>query len=155
MHSRNWKPQTGLSDREGAPHQQIRNCLEILKERRRKIGRGSQIGAWHQDRLTVGANITLTLSLSKDHLPRIIPIERWAITSIAIHYHTYFRLMKLYSYSVLVIRIWGLKVKSCYMFRIYWPSSHECFLVKLSLISWVSLRRTPNSVLPVWCSYFV
>jgi hypothetical protein len=32
--------------REGAPHQQTRNCLKkIIKERMGKIGRGSQMGA--------------------------------------------------------------------------------------------------------------
>jgi hypothetical protein len=42
------------------PHQQIHNCLKILKQRRRKIGPGFQMGAWHQDRLGVDRNITLT-----------------------------------------------------------------------------------------------
>jgi hypothetical protein len=31
--------------REVAPHLQIHNCLKIIKERRRKIGCGSQMGA--------------------------------------------------------------------------------------------------------------
>jgi hypothetical protein len=50
MPSKNWKLQTRLLVREGAPHQQTRNCLEIINGKR-KIGRGSQMGAWHQDRL--------------------------------------------------------------------------------------------------------
>jgi hypothetical protein len=51
MPSINWKVQTRLLVREGAPHQQTRTCLKIIKGRREKIGRGSQMGAWHQDRL--------------------------------------------------------------------------------------------------------
>jgi hypothetical protein len=39
------KLQTRLPVREGAPHQQTRNCLKIIKERRGKIGRRSQMGA--------------------------------------------------------------------------------------------------------------
>jgi hypothetical protein len=31
--------------RGGAPHQQTRNCLKMIKERRGKIGRRSQMGA--------------------------------------------------------------------------------------------------------------
>jgi hypothetical protein len=31
--------------------QQTRTCLKIIKERKGKIGRGSQMGAWNQDRL--------------------------------------------------------------------------------------------------------
>jgi hypothetical protein len=37
--------------REGAPHQQTRKCLIIIKERRGKIDCGSQKGARQQDRL--------------------------------------------------------------------------------------------------------
>jgi hypothetical protein len=51
MPSKNWKLQTRLLVSEGAPHQQIRNCLKIIQERRRKIGCGSEMCAWHQDRL--------------------------------------------------------------------------------------------------------
>jgi hypothetical protein len=43
--------QTQPLDREGSPHKQTRNCLKIIKERRRKIGLGSQMGGRHQDRL--------------------------------------------------------------------------------------------------------
>jgi hypothetical protein len=60
----NWKVRTRLLVREGAPHQQTRNCLKIIKEIRPEICRGSQMGAWHQDRrgrLTVGRNVTLTI----------------------------------------------------------------------------------------------
>jgi hypothetical protein len=51
IHCRNWKLQTQLLVREGVPHQQTRNCLRLFKERRGRIGRGSQMGTWHQDRL--------------------------------------------------------------------------------------------------------
>jgi hypothetical protein len=43
MPSNNWKLQTRLLVREGAPHQQTRNCLKIIKER--EIGHGTQMGA--------------------------------------------------------------------------------------------------------------
>jgi hypothetical protein len=64
--SKNLKIQTRLLVREGAPHQQIRNCLKIIKERRRTLGRGPR---WvpdtrQTDRLTVSRNIILTLTLS-------------------------------------------------------------------------------------------
>jgi hypothetical protein len=39
------KLQTRLLVKEGAPYQQTRNCLKIIKEKRRKIGWGSQMGA--------------------------------------------------------------------------------------------------------------
>jgi hypothetical protein len=39
------KLQTRLLVREGAPHQQTRNCLNIIKERKGKIGCGSLVGA--------------------------------------------------------------------------------------------------------------
>jgi hypothetical protein len=61
----NWKVQTRPLVREGAPHQQTRNRLKIIKERMGEIGRSSQMGAWHQDWLAdwhVGRNITLTLA---------------------------------------------------------------------------------------------
>jgi hypothetical protein len=51
MPRKNWKLQTRLLIREGAPHQQTRDCLKLIKERKIKIGRGSRMGAWHQDRL--------------------------------------------------------------------------------------------------------
>jgi hypothetical protein len=41
--SNNWKLQTRLLVRKGAPHQHTCNCLKIIKERR-IIGRGSQMG---------------------------------------------------------------------------------------------------------------
>jgi hypothetical protein len=47
MPGKNWKLQTRLIVREGAPRQQTRNCLQIIKERKGKIGRGSRMGAWH------------------------------------------------------------------------------------------------------------
>jgi hypothetical protein len=53
------KLQTRLLVREGAPHQQTRNCLKINKERRKKIGRGSQMGAWHQDRLAYWPSVEI------------------------------------------------------------------------------------------------
>jgi hypothetical protein len=43
--------QTRLLVWEGAPHQQTRNCLKIIKREGEKIGRGWQMGVWHQDRL--------------------------------------------------------------------------------------------------------
>jgi hypothetical protein len=51
MRRKNWKLKTRLLVREGAPHQQIRICLKIIKEIKRKIVRGFQMGAWHQERL--------------------------------------------------------------------------------------------------------
>jgi hypothetical protein len=51
MPGKNWKPQARLLVKEVAPHQQTHDCLQIIKEIRGKIGRGSQMGAWHQDRL--------------------------------------------------------------------------------------------------------
>jgi hypothetical protein len=62
---KNWKLQTRLLVREGAPQQLARNYLKIMKERRGKIGRVSQMGAWHRQtgRLTVGRNITFWLLL--------------------------------------------------------------------------------------------
>jgi hypothetical protein len=50
----NWKVQTRLFVGEGAPHQQTRNSLKIIKERMGIIGRESQMGAWHQDGLADG-----------------------------------------------------------------------------------------------------
>jgi hypothetical protein len=50
MPSNDWKLQTQPLVREGAPHQQTRNFQNLIKERKRKIGRGSKMGAWHQDR---------------------------------------------------------------------------------------------------------
>jgi hypothetical protein len=44
MRSKNWKLHTRLLVREGAPRQQIRNYLKIIKERI-KVGRGSQMSA--------------------------------------------------------------------------------------------------------------
>jgi hypothetical protein len=49
--------------REGAPHQQTCNCLKIIKERRGKIGRGSQMGAWHHDRLADWLSVVIQLWL--------------------------------------------------------------------------------------------
>jgi hypothetical protein len=40
-----------FSSERASPQQQTRNCLKIIKERIGKIVRGSQMGAWHQDRL--------------------------------------------------------------------------------------------------------
>jgi hypothetical protein len=47
----NWKLETRTLNREDAPYQQTRNCLEIIKERKWKIGHWSQIGGRHQDSL--------------------------------------------------------------------------------------------------------
>jgi hypothetical protein len=52
------KLQTRPLVREGAPHQQTRSCLKIIKERREKIGRGC-LTPRQTGRLTVGRNITL------------------------------------------------------------------------------------------------
>jgi hypothetical protein len=52
MPSKNWKLHTRLLVTEGSPRQQIRNCLKIIKERRRKIGgpplRSSGQNSWLQ-----------------------------------------------------------------------------------------------------------
>jgi hypothetical protein len=40
---KNYRPD--FSSERPPPHQQIRNCLKIIKERRRKFGRGSEMGA--------------------------------------------------------------------------------------------------------------
>jgi hypothetical protein len=48
MPGKNWKLQTRLLVREGAPYQQTCNCLKIIKERLGKFCSGSQMGAWHQ-----------------------------------------------------------------------------------------------------------
>jgi hypothetical protein len=45
MPGKNWKVQTQLLVKEGAPQQQTRICIQIIKERMGKIGRGSQMGA--------------------------------------------------------------------------------------------------------------
>jgi hypothetical protein len=45
------KTKAGLLVRAGAPHQQIRNYLKIIQERRINIGRRSQMDACHQDGL--------------------------------------------------------------------------------------------------------
>jgi hypothetical protein len=47
----------------GCPHQQIQNCLKIIKERRGKNGCGSQTGAWHQDRLADWPSVVIWLWL--------------------------------------------------------------------------------------------
>jgi hypothetical protein len=66
MPDKNWKLQSSLLVREGAPHQQTHNCLQVIKERMWKIGGGSQMGAWHQyglaDCLSIARNKTLTLT---------------------------------------------------------------------------------------------
>jgi hypothetical protein len=49
--AKTWKVQIRLLVREGAPLQQTRNCLKIIKEKKGKIGRWSQMGAWHHDGL--------------------------------------------------------------------------------------------------------
>jgi hypothetical protein len=51
MLRKNWILQARLLVREGAPHQQTRNCLKLMKERMGKIGRGSQMDTWHQEGL--------------------------------------------------------------------------------------------------------
>jgi hypothetical protein len=48
------------------PHQQIRNCLKIIKERRKKIGCGSQMGAWHRERLVDLPSVVIWLWLHFD-----------------------------------------------------------------------------------------
>jgi hypothetical protein len=59
MPSKNWKLHIRLLVREGTPHQQTRNCLKIIKERRRNIGRGSHMGAWHHDRLAYWPTVVM------------------------------------------------------------------------------------------------
>jgi hypothetical protein len=57
------KLQTQLLIRAGAPHQQTRNCLKIIREIKEKIGRGVPDGCLtprQNSRLTVGLDITLT-----------------------------------------------------------------------------------------------
>jgi hypothetical protein len=49
MPGKNWKLQTRLLVREGALHQQIRNCLKIVKERREKLVAGPR---WEPDSRT-------------------------------------------------------------------------------------------------------
>jgi hypothetical protein len=58
MPGKNWKLQTRLLVREGAPHQQTRNCLKLNREGE-KLCRGSQMDAW-----PFGSNIILTLTLT-------------------------------------------------------------------------------------------
>jgi hypothetical protein len=57
--------QTRLLVREGAPHQQTRDRIKVIKERRRQIGRGSQMGAWHQERLADWLLVAIDLSSIK------------------------------------------------------------------------------------------
>jgi hypothetical protein len=54
---KNWKVQTRLLVREGAPHQQTWNCQKITKERMGKIG-----CAWYKDGLA-DSNLTYNISL--------------------------------------------------------------------------------------------
>jgi hypothetical protein len=63
---KNLKLNTGLLVREGAWHQQIRNCLKIIKERR-KIGRGSQMGAWHHGKLADWYNFHFDLAFYEQY----------------------------------------------------------------------------------------
>jgi hypothetical protein len=67
MPGKNWKLQTRLLVREGAPHQQTRNCLKI-KRQGEKICRGSQMGAWHQDGLADWLSVVMWLWLWLDSL---------------------------------------------------------------------------------------
>jgi hypothetical protein len=53
MPKNNCKLQTRPLVRKDAQNQQPYNCLKIIKERRRKIGRWPQMGALHQDSLAV------------------------------------------------------------------------------------------------------
>jgi hypothetical protein len=59
MPGKNWKRQARLLVREGAPQQQTRNFVKIIKERRGKIGRRSHMGAWHQARLAVWSSVII------------------------------------------------------------------------------------------------
>jgi hypothetical protein len=71
--------------REGSPHhQQSRNCPKTIKGSRIKIGGRSQMGAWHQDRgrLTVGHNITFTLTVSDLKAPRALRDWNMVICSV-------------------------------------------------------------------------
>jgi hypothetical protein len=58
MPSKNWKLQTRLLVREGAPNQQTRKYLKVIKERTLN-GCESQMGAWHQDRLADWLSIVM------------------------------------------------------------------------------------------------
>jgi hypothetical protein len=66
MPSKNWKLQTQLLVREGTPHQQIQNCL---KNNQRENGKNWSLVPdgclipGRTGRLTVGRNITVTLTL--------------------------------------------------------------------------------------------
>jgi IS30 family transposase len=51
MPGKNWKVQTRLLVREGAPQPTRNRKKKKIKERMGKIGRRSQVGAWHQDGL--------------------------------------------------------------------------------------------------------
>jgi hypothetical protein len=62
MSDKNWKLQTRLLVREGAPHQHLRKCLKIIKERKEKNWSRVPDGCLtprQTGRLTVGRNVTL------------------------------------------------------------------------------------------------
>jgi hypothetical protein len=65
----NWKLQIRLLVREGASHNQIRNWLKIIKERRRKIVSGSQMGAWYQNRLVDWPSVVIWLRGLRPEMP--------------------------------------------------------------------------------------
>jgi hypothetical protein len=62
MPSINWKLQPRSLVREGVPHQQTCNCVKIIKERKEKNWSRVPDGSLMITRLTVGRNITSTLT---------------------------------------------------------------------------------------------
>jgi hypothetical protein len=88
MLRKNWKLQTRLLVREGSPHTQIRNCIQIIKERRWETGRGAPDGCLaprESGRLTVGHNITsawcrlepVAGQRTRSQLPDRTPVSHW------------------------------------------------------------------------------
>jgi hypothetical protein len=63
MPSNNWKLHTRPLVRKGAPHQQTRNSLKVTKKKKEEIGFESQMGVWHQDKLTNSPSFVIKLWL--------------------------------------------------------------------------------------------
>jgi hypothetical protein len=59
----NWTCVIALQISDPSSRQQTRNSLQVTKERRGRIGRGSQMGAWHQDRLADWLSVVIQLWL--------------------------------------------------------------------------------------------
>jgi hypothetical protein len=81
MPSKNWKLQTRLLDREDSPHQQNRNCQKIIKEKGENWSRVSDgcLTPRQTCRLTVGLNITLTLTSSLLQRLSTFPLQRTVV----------------------------------------------------------------------------